>query len=173
MSSTTKEQSRVKLLIAGTQKDFANATSISFAGLTFTPAALMQLLSSYVTLFDDVDAARVALKTKVAARKAQQPSVRALVRKYVTYLMGLFNGLPDQLADFGLTPRKASTVSVETKGIAIEKRRATRDARHTMGSKQRKQVKGQPPTPANGGSGAAPATATAASTPDGTTRATK
>jgi hypothetical protein len=149
MSSTSKEQARVKLLIAGTQKHFGNAASLTFSDASFTPAsALVQLLVGYSATFDDVDTARVTLNAKVAARKARQPSMRAVIRKYETYLQGLYNGLPDVLADFGLAPPKARAVSVATKGQAVVKSRATRQARHTMGKRQRQKVKGEVSSPA-------------------------
>jgi hypothetical protein len=42
------------------------------------------------------------------------------------------------LADFGLNPKKARTpLTIEEKAAAAAKRKATRAARHTMGSKQK------------------------------------
>ena len=46
------------------------------------------------------------------------------------------------LADFGLKPDKEPEKSVAVKAEAIAKAKATRDARHTMGKRQRKKVRG-------------------------------
>jgi hypothetical protein len=47
------------------------------------------------------------------------------------------------LADFGLRPKKAPTpLTVEEKAAAAAKRKATRVARNTMGSQQKKAVTG-------------------------------
>src|SRR6201999_2550320 len=39
--------------------------------------------------------------------------------------------------DFGITGRKVGKVTVETKALAVAKLRATRKARHTMGTRPR------------------------------------
>jgi hypothetical protein len=46
------------------------------------------------------------------------------------------------LADFGFTPQKVPAITAEAQATAVEKNRATRAARHTMGPKQKKLVTG-------------------------------
>ena len=58
------------------------------------------------------------------------------------FLMATFSRSPDVLAVFGLAPRKTTTPTVQVLAAAAAKREATRKARNTMGSKQRKAVKG-------------------------------
>jgi hypothetical protein len=52
-------------------------------------------------------------------------------------LLVAFAGQIDALADFGLTPRKVHVFTPEQRIAAAAKSRATRAARHTMGSKQK------------------------------------
>lgn len=47
--------------------------------------------------------------------------------------------------DFGFRPRKQRRQSVESKVVAVEKAAATRKARHTMGKKQRRAIRGGVP----------------------------
>jgi hypothetical protein len=49
---------------------------------------------------------------------------------------------PEALAAFGLHPKARVPLTVEAQAAAIAKRAATRAARHTMGSRQKKAVKG-------------------------------
>jgi hypothetical protein len=61
---------------------------------------------------------------------------------FVSFVKAAFGTQPDVLADFGLHPKARAQLTVEKKTAAAVKRKATRAARHTMGSKQRKRVKG-------------------------------
>ena len=59
----------------------------------------------------------------------------------MAFVKASFGNAPDVLVDFGLSPRKATTpLTAEQKAVASAKRKATRAARHVMGSKQRKAV---------------------------------
>ena len=61
----------------------------------------------------------------------------------------MFGTQSPKLADFGFTVRKRATQTAEQKAAAALKRKATREARHTMGSKQRLKLTGAPvPSPA-------------------------
>jgi hypothetical protein len=66
-----------------------------------------------------------------------------VIRAYQGYLVSLLGNAPSTLAELGLAPRKAPTpLTVEQKATAAAKRAATRAARHTMGSVQKKAVTG-------------------------------
>jgi hypothetical protein len=67
----------------------------------------------------------------------------------------MYTQSPDTLAAFGLTAPKVAKKSVATKSTALAKTKATRAARKTMGSQQRKGVKGAATT-ANTGSAQLP-----------------
>ena len=68
-------------------------------------------------------------------------------------LLVAFGGQLDTLADFGLTARAKHVTTPEEKLAATDKAKATREARHTMGSKQRAAIKGVvPATPTEAGS---------------------
>jgi hypothetical protein len=73
------------------------------------------------------------------------------------------------LADFGITPPKARTpLSADQKAAAVAKRKATRAIRHTLGPKQKKNIKGTVPATAPQNSAppaTTPATPSTATTP--------
>jgi hypothetical protein len=131
-----------KQLIAGTEKRLTGTTQVPLRGSSFTPAELTAKLQSLVTLRDDVDAAKATTKAKLAAESADVPPVRTLMRAYVAYLKAVYDGSPDALADFGIFPKPRAALTVEAKAEAVAKRMATRAARHTMGTRQKKAVKG-------------------------------
>jgi len=74
---------------------------------------------------------------------AQLPALRIRMGAFVQFLRAAFGNQPDVLADFGLRPRKAATpLTVEQKAAAAAKRKATREARNTMGPVKKRTVKG-------------------------------
>jgi len=70
-------------------------------------------------------------------------------------IQGMFTQSPDTLAAFGLKAPQAGKKTVATKAQALVKSEATRQARHTMGKRQKGQIKGE--VPATGTQGPAPA----------------
>jgi hypothetical protein len=64
-------------------------------------------------------------------------------------------------SDFGIAPRKPrAALTTEAEGDRIEKWRATRVARHTMGKKEKAKIKGTVPVtaPASQANGVSPVT---------------
>lgn len=129
-------------LIAGTNKRLASTTQVLIAGSSFTPAQVIEKLQAIVNLRSNVDAAKASTKAKLAVEKADMPALRALMGAFVTFVNAAFGNQPDALADFGLHPKARTPLTVEAKTAAAAKRKATREARNTMGSKQKKSVKG-------------------------------
>jgi hypothetical protein len=130
-------------LIAGTGKHLASTTQVMVAGGSFTPTQVTEKLQALVKLRTDVDAAKATTQAKLAAEKTDMAPLRTFMGAYVAFVKAAYPNSPDVLADFGLHPRKAPTsLTVEAKAAAAAKRKATRAARHVMGSKQRTSIKG-------------------------------
>jgi hypothetical protein len=140
----TKGQAVVfaKQLIAGTEKHLTGATPVAFLGGSFTPAEITTKLQSIVTLRTDVDAAKASTRAKLAAESTNMPSLRTFMSAYVAYVKVVYGTSPDVLADFGIIPKARAPVTAEAKTAAAAKRKATRAARHTMGTQQKREIKG-------------------------------
>ncbi len=117
-------------------------TPVSLMGQSLTPADITTKLQSIVTLRSGVNDAKAATKAKLAVEAAQLPALQAFMAALVSYVKGAYAGSPDVLADFGISPKARAPLSVEAKTAAVAKRAATRVARHTMGSQQKKAVVG-------------------------------
>jgi hypothetical protein len=164
-TKATLEQ-RIRGLIAGTQKHPPTG-SLTVDGASYTAAALVQLLQSLADALSAVDAARALWQNALTKQRAVQTQVLPVIRGYSSLLLAANGNAPATLADYGLTPRKATTpLSTEARAAAIAKSTATREARHTMGTKQKKLVKGTVPTsPATPQAPTATATTTPTPTP--------
>jgi hypothetical protein len=131
-----------KQLIAGADKHLAKTTQVAFAGGSFTPDQITSKLQAIVDLRTGVEAAKATTKAKIAVETADTPALRTFMRAFVSYVKVAYGTSPDVLADFGLNPKARAPLTVEAKAAAAAKRTATRAARHTMGTKQKKAIKG-------------------------------
>ncbi|MDP9036752.1 MAG: hypothetical protein M3O50_18290 [Myxococcota bacterium] len=173
MSSKRTKASDVALaeqLIAGTNKHLSTTTQVLVAGKTFTPVQITAQLEALVSLRRDVDASKAITKAKLAAEKTDMPALRTFLRAFVTFVKAAYGSTPDALADFGLhAPKPRTPPTVQARASAAAKSKATRAARHTMGTVQKRAVKGAvtgivltpittpQPTPASPTSPSAPA----------------
>ena len=130
-------------LAAGTQKHLANVATLMFASGSFTPQQVEAQLTLLSTLRADVEAAKATVKAKLAEEQAQSAALNAFQDAFIAFVKATFGNSPAVLADFGLSPKKVATpLTVAQMAAAKAKRDATRKARGTMGSKQKKSVKG-------------------------------
>jgi hypothetical protein len=139
---------QIRDLIAGTQKHPANG-SFTFAGGTYTGPTLIQLFQSMADALVTADSAKAAWEDALKNASDVRGKVGPVIKAYRTWLVATYGNAPALLADYGLSPRKvAKPLSTDEQAQAIAKREATRAARHTMGTQQRKKVKGVVPTTA-------------------------
>jgi hypothetical protein len=148
MASNTPKNNRIdqttaeQTLIDGFNKHAAAIPSMVINGVVQTTKDLVATLQSRI------DSAKAALSTRATWQTAIRTD-QALRNTTKTYLSGVkqgllvaFAGQLDTLADFGLTARAKHVATPEEKIAAAEKAKATRAARHTMGSKQKASIKG-------------------------------
>jgi hypothetical protein len=145
MSGITKakETGLATTLVAGTKKHLSSVASLTLDSVAYTPVELVTALQTLIDLYTAADAAKSAVKAKLAALKAQGPTLRKLMVALESYVRLTFGGSPDVMADFGVTPKKVATpLTTEQKTVANAKRKATREARGTTGKKAKKAIKG-------------------------------
>ncbi len=151
MASKNTERARDQTMAKGTQDHLSNVGPLTITGKQYDAPAIVQRLDARIAVLDGVTQARAALKAAIAAERADRPVFKQFYSDLRSIVLGMFSNDPETLADFGVTSRKAAPKpKTEAKLVAIEKLRATRKARNTMGKKQKKDVKGTvvPPTPA-------------------------
>jgi len=164
MSTNKKsKQSTVALVqafIAGIQKHFASTASLSFNNQTMSPAALTAIFQAYLAAVLAVATSKGQYASSVQAQKAALAAMKAVLGPFTTYLRGQYGAEPSSLADFGLTPLVRRATKVKVAAQAVDLRAETRALRHTMGARQRLDVKAIAVTPV--AAAATPATTVAA-----------
>jgi len=77
--------------------------------------------------------------------RAELKSITPAVVSFVTNMFGVGSEVYNA---FGLSERKVAKKTASVKALAVEKLRATREARHTMGSRERLEIHGNVEQPA-------------------------
>jgi hypothetical protein len=166
VKTKTTLQQRVSSLISGTQKHYTTGT-LMVGGVSYDPATLIQTLQGLSNALVASDAAKAKWNDALTSLRDESAKVEPVIRAYQSYLVSSFGNAPSTLADFGLAPRKArAPLTAQEQAAAAAKSKATRTARNTMGSQQRKKVKGNVAnvvvTPVVAGAPVVQSTATAA-----------
>jgi hypothetical protein len=133
----------VRQLISGANKHFTPNELLRVGGATFTVTELTEVMQRFVDNKDATATQRATLAARIQAERAAAPSQLAVIRVFETVVRGAFGDAADALADFGLTPPKPrSPMTAEAAAVAVARRAATREARHTMGKNQKKKIHG-------------------------------
>jgi hypothetical protein len=148
-------------VIDGIQKFFAQQATLAFGSRTMAPADVVKVFQDRISTGKAVVQAEASRTAAVKADRDKRAETARVVSAFRRFVTATFTESPDTLATFGLKAPKASKKTVEVKGQALAKGKATRKARGTMGSKQKKAVHGAAPAAS---SSPAPATGTTPTT---------
>jgi hypothetical protein len=160
-NSRTLKQAADQKLIAGIGKHASTVPAFVVGNTSYKPADLVAIIQTRVTAADTTVSTRATWQNAVQAERDARTRTQAVVFGLKQTLQAMFAGSLDALADFGLTPRKPRVVTPEKKALAAARAKATREARHTMGKNQKKDIKGTVPAPASASPGSAPTPAPA------------
>jgi hypothetical protein len=92
-------------------------------------------------LLEAADAARAKWLLAVGDQRKDAGDVRKLMRGLKKLVGATFGEQSAIYADFGYAPPRPGKKTAATKAAAVVKTKATREARHTMGPRQRLSVK--------------------------------
>jgi hypothetical protein len=105
----------------------------------------VKALQASIDAADATNATEAVFHKAVATERAA--NARLTPSGLKTFVMAQYKTSPDTLAEFGLTPPTRRVPDAATVAGAVEKRAATRTARHTMRKRQKESVKGTVPEP--------------------------
>jgi hypothetical protein len=131
-----------QLLIDGINKNAPTIQSIAIGGVSETTKDIVATLQSRIDSANAVSSSRATWQAAVQADRANHDKTRAYVSGLRQALLVAFAGKVDTLAQFGLTGRKTPVVSPDELVARTAQALATRKARHTMGKKQKAEIKG-------------------------------
>jgi hypothetical protein len=127
----------------GITKHFQKKASFTLSGEKYTSEQLVAFLQARTDATRAAQTARAAWLNAAAALQEQLAKTDPVFACLTQQLLSTYSPTSTELADFGVAPRKTRTPPTAQQHLeAVEKLRATRKAWHTLGRKQRKQVKG-------------------------------
>jgi hypothetical protein len=130
-------------LIDGFTKNTQTLASFLVGGATIKSSDVVTALQARIAAANTVASTRATWQAAVKAYADKRASTKTLVSNARQAVQVMFAGSVETLAEFGLKPRKPRTAPTpEQKVAAAAKAKATRAARHTMGTKQKASVKG-------------------------------
>ena len=133
-------------IVSGLTQNQAGLPTLLILGQTYTVAQALTVLQTRIAKATASATAKAAATAAAQAEEQEIASTKAFVSALTTQLRVWFENAPDKLATFGLAQKKSTaTKSPVTKVLATAKRLATRKERNTMGTEQRKLVKGTIP----------------------------
>jgi hypothetical protein len=161
MATQTKanRSDRTRQMIAGVQKH--NGPAIIVDGSSYAVADIVKALQGSIDATDATASAAAAFHQAVVAEQAANAKGDGVYQALRAILITQYKSQPGTLGDYGITLVSKQVPAASTVATAVEKRAATRAARHTMGKKQKLAVTGTVST-------TAPATTATASQPSAT-----
>jgi hypothetical protein len=142
----TQQQTGDQGLITGFKKHEQTITSLVVAGTSYKTADIIGILEARIAARNAAVSSKATWQADVKADHDERAKTKAFVAGLQQAVRVAFGGSIDMLADFGLKPHKTRAPRTPAqKAAATAKAKATRAARHTMGSKQKAKVKGTAP----------------------------
>lgn len=129
-------------LIAGLQKHEQELAPFVIADKQYTVAEVIAALQTRYNATQTVITTKASWQAAVKTDHEGRASGQVFLSGVRQTLLAAYAGSVSKLADFGLVGRKPRVVSPETKVATTAKIKATRAARHTMGTKQKAQIHG-------------------------------
>jgi len=141
--SKTVKRVRAEGVLQGLAKHFARRSSYELGGKVYTREALAGVFQAHAEAVREVDAAHAAVAAAVARERELAKKVAYLTRMLKLAVDAEFGMAPRVWAEFGWeVPKKPGPKTVKAKLEGAEKARATRVARHTMGKRQKRKIRG-------------------------------
>jgi hypothetical protein len=132
-------------MIDGIEKFLTQFASLPVGSQVLAPADIVKVFQARLDAGKAVLTAEAARTAAIKADKDERLKTAAFTQSFRRMVLGMFSQSPDTLAVFGLKAPKAVKKTVQTKSTAVAKSKATRTARNTMGTKQKKAIKGTVP----------------------------
>ena len=141
--SKLQRQTKVHQLIKGVKKHWMDWRAVDLARKSHTPKELVARLQSLLDAHRATDAARAAWIAQVAKERVLEAKLAPLMRAIIQQAESRYLNQISLLADFGIVLRKTGPQKAEVKARMVERARATRIKRHTMGKRQKQKVTGR------------------------------
>lgn len=116
------------------------AAVINIDGVPYTQADLVKKAEEELAYFKSSQAAKDASKKATADLRQARPGIKRFVKSAKIGMKSYLGVDNPDIEKFGFHLDKTGELSADKKAIRAEKARRTREARHTMGSRQKQSI---------------------------------
>jgi len=115
---------------------------IDINGTAYTAAGVIALYQDCLDVRAELGTLRAMLQATIVRREQIEAKRREADRALKPWVINKFGEGSVPAHEFGFPPPKVTELTVEQKTLAVERRLATRKARHTMGRRQKEKIRG-------------------------------
>jgi len=133
-----------RTLEAGNRANLNVVQTLVVGGVTYTIPELLAKIDSFIGAQTDAINAKNAFHAAVTAEKTSNVSARILRGQMHGFAVSRYGKDNPILTQFSFIPTKPKKATAATKAVAALKVKATRQARNTLGSKQKAKITGTP-----------------------------
>jgi hypothetical protein len=139
-------EKQLETLQAGVAADLPAGETFTVLGTQYTPVTLAAAVGAFLALWQGARLAHSAATTAVQARDKALAQAVELVNAVHALLEARLGSGSEDLKEFGFNPKKKPAPLTGDERVAkAAKAKATREARGTLGSRQKAAVEGTPP----------------------------
>jgi hypothetical protein len=128
-------------IVVGIRKHFGSMPRLLVASKEYTPQQLARAFQDELDTIVAIERLEAQRKSARLHERRAYKNNRGIHAAFERVVRGAFRDA-STLADFGYEPAKAGKRTIKAKTEAIQKAKATREVRKTMGSKQKKNLRG-------------------------------
>ncbi|HEX8796833.1 MAG TPA: hypothetical protein VF765_38040 [Polyangiaceae bacterium] len=136
------KRARNSAMVQGIRKHKAVFDKVPVGPDRLNADALIARFEGHTQVIDEIDDLDAKKSEAVASERKMEPEIRELRDLVLHAIRAHFGDDTIETESFGVKAKRPPRLPIATKAAAVVKRRATRKARHTMGPKQRKRIKG-------------------------------
>ena len=138
---------QLRTLLNGLQTKMAANVVLPVKGTTFTRDQLAQVVQAHLATFVGARQDRATASQSAHARNAARPGVRDFLAEVRSTLNTQFGAENPSLLDYGYQPKKKKRELTHEEKVAMAQKAAeTRQRNHTMGRRQKEQLRDQAST---------------------------
>ena len=135
---------RGRSMVAGLKKHAPALSRVSWGSALRSADEVAARFQAHLDALDEAAAREAAWRAALGKEARLEKEIKKVLQQVTLFLQAVYGDESNTLRDFGLKPRKKAKIGPAKMALTVEKRNATRKARHTMGKKQRKAIKGAP-----------------------------
>lgn len=136
------KRARNSAMIRGIRKHRAIFDELPVGPERLDADALIARFQGHSDVIDEIDDLDARKTEAVAKERKMEPGIRDLRGLVLHRVRGHFGVDTTETEAYDVRSKRPPRISIATKAAAVAKRKATRQARRTMGPKQRKRIKG-------------------------------